>query len=43
MLHLAKSKRYKEAEVFKDIIELLFEFLRSPKSVKVTSLPSSLH
>jgi hypothetical protein len=35
MLQLAKSKRYKEAEVFKDIIELLFEFLRSPGSVKV--------
>lgn len=34
MLQLAKSKRYKEAEVFKDIIELLFEFLRSPGSVK---------
>ena len=37
MLQLAKSKRYKEAEVFKDIIELLFEFLRSPGSVKVHS------
>jgi hypothetical protein len=37
MLQLAKSKRDKEAEVFKDIIELLFEFLRSPGSVKVHS------
>jgi len=37
MLGIVKSKRYKEAEAFKDIIELLFEFLRSPRSLKVCS------